>query len=129
VRKLALRWIINAVAVYVAERLVSGFDVGGGWVSFFLLALFLGLANALIAPILKLLTCPLILVTLGLFTLVINGVLLLVAARLGQTFGLDVTIAGFGDTILAALIISVVSSLLSILAGVNRPDRRQDDRR
>ncbi len=131
-RKLALRWIISAVAVYAAERLVSGFDIGGDWLSFFLLALFLGLANALIAPILNLLTCPLIILTLGLFTLVINGVLLLVAIRVGQSFGIDVTVTGFGDTILAALVISIVSTVLSLLTGVNRKDRwdrREDHRR
>ena len=68
-------------------RLVEGFRIEGGWTVYLWLAALLGLANALIAPLLRLLTCPLILLTLGLFTLVINGVMLLVATRVAQFFG------------------------------------------
>jgi putative membrane protein len=109
-------------------RLVEGFRIEGGWTVYLWLALFLGLANALIAPLLRLLTCPLILLTLGLFTLVINGVMLLVATRLAQFFGLPVSVDTFGAAILAALIISVVSFLLSALLGLNEEDRRRDRR-
>lgn len=127
-RRPLLRWIVNAVSAYVAMRLVEGFRIEGGWTVYLWLALFLGLANALIAPLLRLLTCPLILLTLGLFTLVINGVMLLVATRLAQFFGLPVSVDTFGAAILAALIISVVSFLLSALLGLNEEDRRRDRR-
>jgi putative membrane protein len=128
-RRLLLRWVINAVAAYAAMRLVTGFHVAGGWTVYLWLALILGLANALIAPLVKFLTCPLILATLGLFTLVINAVMLLVAARVSQFFGLAVSLDSFWAAILAALVISLVSTVLSSLMGVNRSDRRREERR
>lgn len=127
-RRFLLRWIVSAASAYVAMRLVAGFRIEGGWTVYFWLALFFGLANALIAPLLKFLTCPLILLTLGLFTLVINGVMLLVATRVAQFFGLPVFVDTFGAAILASLIISVVSFLLSALLGLDREDRRRDRR-
>ncbi len=124
-RRLLLRWIANSVAAYVAVRLVGGFDVGGNWTAFVWLALILGLVNALIAPVLKVMTCPLIVATLGLFTLVINGVMLLVASRIAQYLGLPVTVDSLWSAILAALVISLVSMVLSTLLGA---DRRRDNR-
>lgn len=128
-RRILLRWIINAVAVYVAMALVGGFGVDGDWTAFFWLAAILGLVNALIAPVMRLLTCPLILVTLGLFTLVINGVMLLVASRIAQALGLGVSVDTFGSAILAALVISVVSYGLSVLTGANRRPEPEQRRR
>src|SRR3989304_7220171 len=97
--KLILRLAINAVALYVA--------VGTGWIpgimtentewwSFALLGLVFGAVNLLVRPILKLLTCPLILLTLGLFTLVINGVLFWLTGLIGGAFGFGCTPAQGG---------------------------------
>jgi len=124
-RKLLLRWIINAVAVYVAIRLVEGLTAEGGWIVYFEVALILGLVNALIAPLVKLLTCPLILLTLGLFTLVINGLMLWLASLIGSSVGLEFHVEGFLPAFWGALVIGVVSFALSVLTGVNREDRRR----
>jgi len=124
-RKLLLRWIINALAIYVAMITVQGISAEGGWAVFFVMALVLGLVNALIAPIIKLLTCPLILLTLGLFTLVINGLMLWLASSIASGLGVAFHVDGFGAAFLGALIISVVSFALSVLTGVNREDRRK----
>jgi putative membrane protein len=83
----------------------------------------LGLVNALIAPIVKALTCPLILLTLGLFTLVINGAMLWLAGVLSREFGLGFFVRDLGAAILGALVVSVVSFVLSVLAGVHRKER------
>ena len=124
-RRLLLRWFANSVAAYAAMRLVSGFRVSGDWTAFAGLALILGLANALIAPLLRLMTCPLIVATLGLFTLVINGAMLLLAVRIAASLGLAVTVDSFWSAILAALVISVVSTILSTLLGAGREPHGQ----
>ncbi len=121
-RKAILRWIISAVAVYLAVSVIPTFDLGGNWITYLLFALILGLVNALIVPLLKALTCPLMILTLGLFTIIINAVALLVAVRLANAFGMDVSTASFWSTILASLVISVTSFILSVLTGVNKDD-------
>ena len=72
--QLLLRWIVTALALFVAAWLVPGIRVAGqGWVVFSVMAVILGLVNAVVRPVLKLLSCPLIILTLGVFVLVING--------------------------------------------------------
>ena len=107
--KFILRWIINAIALFAAVSLVPGVNLQGSWTSIIWLALIFGLINAFLGPLLKLLTCPLIFLTLGLFTFVINAFLLLMTS--GVAGGLVVD--GFGSALLGSLIISVVSWLLS----------------
>jgi putative membrane protein len=104
--------------------LVPGIHVeGNAWIVYAVMAFILGLANALIRPLLKLLTCPLILLTLGLFTLVINAVTLWVAAWIANQFDVSFTIENFGSAFLGALIVSVVSIILS---AVVKEDKRSD---
>ena len=121
-RKLLLRWLINAVAIYVAMMVIPGLEADGGWTVFLWMALILGLANALIAPLIRLLTCPLILLTLGLFTLVINACMLWLASAIASRFGIGFYVRDFGAAFLGSLVITVVSFALSILTGVNRKD-------
>ncbi|TEU16066.1 MAG: phage holin family protein [Anaerolineales bacterium] len=125
-RKLVLRWVINGAAVYAAIWVVPGIRAEGGLITYFAMALILGLVNAIIAPVIKLLTCPLILLTLGLFTLVINGAMLLLASSIGSSLRLAFEVDGFPAAFLGALVISVVSFVLSVLTGINREDRRKD---
>jgi putative membrane protein len=125
VRKLILRWLINGVALYVAAELVRGIDVKGGWLALAIMALIFGLVNALIRPILKLLTCPLIIVTLGLFTLVINALMLELASWLGRQFGLGFYVAGFWPAFWGALVISVVSFVLNLLIGGDEKEKHR----
>ena len=82
--KFILRWLINAIALYLAIRFVPGIAFGGGWLGLLWLALIFGLVNAFLRPLLQLLTCPLIILTLGLFTLLINMAMLKVTEWIGQ---------------------------------------------
>jgi len=117
--------LINGVALYVAAELVRGIDVKGGWLALAIMALIFGLVNALIRPILKLLTCPLIIVTLGLFTLVINALMLELASWLGRQFGLGFYVAGFWPAFWGALVISVVSFVLNLLIGGDEKEKHR----
>lgn len=111
-----LRWLINAVALYAAVALVDGIVAQStNWLSFIWLALIFGLLNALLRPLLKLLTCPLIFLTLGLFTLVINTFLFWLAGVVGTNFGVGFTVAGFWPAFLGGLIVSVVSVALTLI--------------
>lgn len=115
--KFVLRWVINAIALYLAIFLLDGRGVEftGNWLSIVWLALIFGLVNAFLRPLLSLLTCPLIILTLGLFTLLINTFLFWLTGRIGQAFDLGLTVDGFWPAFLGALIISVVSIVLSLI--------------
>ncbi len=113
--KFILRWLINAIALYLAIRFVPGIVFSGGWLGLFWLALIFGLVNAFLRPLLQLLTCPLIILTLGLFTLLINMAMLKVTELLGNALGLGLTIAGGWPLFWGSLVISVVSILLSMI--------------
>ena len=113
--KFILRWMINVVAIYVAILIVPGIDLQSGLVSVLWLALIFGLINAFVRPLLKLLTCPLILLTLGLFTLLINTFLFWLTSQVGQAFGIDMVITGFWPAFLGGLVISVVSVVMSLI--------------
>ena len=122
-QKLLVRWLINAVALYVAAELVPGIQTDGGWQVLLLMALIFGLVNALVRPILKFLTCPLIMLTLGVFTLVINALMLQLAAWLGRQFELGFYVRNFWSAFLGALVISVVSFVLTMLIGDDDKDK------
>lgn len=114
VGKLIIRWIITAIAVAAAVILIPGFHVGSdAAVTVITVAAILGLVNAFLRPILKLLSCGLIALTLGLFSLVINAATLLIAAEIAQNLGVQFTIDGFWPAFWGALIISIVSGILS----------------
>ncbi len=119
-QRLVLRWAINAVAIYVA--------VGTGWLegiqpqdttwwAILILGFIFGAVHTLLRPLLKFLTCPLILLTLGLFTFVINTVLFALTGWIGQQFGIGWTFADpwFWNAFLGALVVGVVSTLLTIV--------------
>jgi putative membrane protein len=110
--KLILRVVVNALALGAAAWLVPGIRAGSV-TSLLLIALVFGVLNALVRPFLKLLSCPLLILTLGLFTLILNAVMLLMTARLGQAFGIDFRVDGFWTAFLGALVVSVVSVVLS----------------
>lgn len=118
-RRIVVRWLINAIALYVAIYVLGDTRIGydGGWGGLFTMAAIVGLVNAVIGPFLKFLSCPLIILTLGLFTLIINAVLLQVAASFGNIVGIPFHVDNFGSAFLASLIISAVSILLTLLIG------------
>jgi len=113
--KFVLRWVINAVALFAAVYLVPGVTLQGGWVNIIWLALIFGLINAFLRPLLKLLTCPLIFLTLGLFTLLINTFLFWLTGEVGQAFGIGFTIVGFWPAFLGGLVVTVVSVIMSLI--------------
>lgn len=110
-----VRLLINAAALWIATRIVPGVEHTGPWTSLLLVALVFGLLNAVVRPILKLLTCPLIVLTLGLFTFVINALMLWLTSALSETFGLGFHVEGFVPAFLGALVVTVVSVLLSLI--------------
>jgi len=118
-----IRLLVNAAALWVATRLVSGVSYTGGVVPFLGVALVFGIVNAFIRPIAKLLALPLIIVTLGLFTFVVNGLMLWLTSSLSGSLGLGFHVAGFWPAFWGALIVSLVSAVLSML--VSESDSRR----
>ena len=110
-----IRLLINAAALWVATRIVSGVTFTGDPVYLLLVALVFGLMNALVRPILTMLTCPLLILTLGLFTFVINGVILWLTSALSGKLGIGFHVSGFWAAFWGALVVSIVSILLSLL--------------
>ncbi len=113
--KFILRWAINTVAIFLAIRFVPGISLQSSWVGVIWLALIFGLVNAFLRPLLKLLTCPLIILTLGLFTLLINTFLFWLTGQIGQFFGIAITISGFWPAFLGGLVVSIVSVALTLI--------------
>ena len=115
--KFILRWAINAIALYLAVLLLPGIDLRGGLVSIIWLALIFGLINALFRPLINVLTCPLIILTLGLFTLVINTFLFWLTSVIGQSFGLALIINDpvWWNAFLGGLIVTVVSVAMTMI--------------
>lgn len=110
-----LRLLATAAALWIATQIVPGVEHTGPWTSLLLVALVFGLLNAIVRPILKLLTCPLILLTLGLFTFVINALMLWMTSGISQSFGLGFRVAGFWPAFLGALVVTLVSVLVSVI--------------
>ena len=110
------RWIISVMALLAAAWMVPGIHVEGrAWVVYVVFAVILGLVNAVVRPVLKLLTCPLIILTLGFFILVINGVTLLLASRIAEGLGVDFVVSGFWAAFWGALVVSIVTVGLSMM--------------
>ena len=110
-----LRWAINTVAIFLAIRFVPGISLQSGWTSVIWLALIFGLVNAFLRPLLQLLTCPLIILTLGLFTIVINTFLFWLTGQIGQFVGISITINGLWPAFLGGLVVSIVSVVLTVI--------------
>ncbi|MBK9710002.1 MAG: phage holin family protein [Kouleothrix sp.] len=116
-RSIVLRWLISTLSIFAAVVLVPGIEfVGPGW-ELGIVALVFGLVNIALRPILTLLTCPLVILSLGLFALVINALLLLLTAQIAASFGVQFRVDGFWSAVLGGLVISIASLLLNALAG------------
>ena len=117
--KLLIRWIISTLALFAAAYLIPGIRVEdpNAWMVYALMALILGLVNAIIRPLLKLLSCPLILLTLGVFVLVINGASFLLAARIAEAVGVGFYVDGFWSAFLGALVVSVITVFFTVFLG------------
>jgi putative membrane protein len=121
-----LRWLINALALFAAATVVPGIEVdGNGWVIYAVVAIIFGLVNALIRPLLKLMTCPLILLTLGLFTLVINALMLWLTSWLSQALDLGFYVDGFWPAFWGGLVAGIVSVILNLIVKDDDEDKRK----
>lgn len=115
--RLLIRWLIAALALFLAAWIVPGIKVApNAWWVYAVMAVILGLVNALIRPLLKLLSCGLIIVTLGLFTFVINALTLWLASSIAvHWFHVDFYVRGFWAAFLGALIVSVATLIMHAL--------------
>ena len=115
--KFILRLAINAIALYLAVYFLPGIDLRSNLTSILWLALIFGLVNALVRPLISLLTCPLIILTLGLFTLVINTFLFWLTSVIGQSFGIGLIISEpvWWNAFLGGLVVSVVSVVMTLI--------------
>jgi len=113
-KELLVKWVVNSTALLVAAHVVSGVTLDN-WRAVFLAALVLGLLNAFLRPVLIFLTLPVTVLSLGLFTLVINGFLFYLAAHLVGGFH----VSGFWQAFVAAFVFSLVSFLLNLFLRAN----------
>jgi putative membrane protein len=116
--KVLLRWFINAIGLYLAigTDWINGIEAEDtSIVAILALAFVFGVINVFLRPLLKLLTCPVILLTLGLFTLVINAVLFWLTGVIGQALGIGYTVDGFLPALLGGLIVGVANLVLTML--------------
>ena len=109
-----LRLLVNAAALFLAAWLVPGIRHDGTLVNLLLVALVFGLVNALLRPLLTILTCPLIVITLGLFSLVINAIMLLVTGWLSTRWGLGFVVDGFWAAFVGGLVVGLASVMISL---------------
>ena len=127
--KFILRWAINTVALYVAIILLPGHIIyHGNYIDIIWLALIFGLVNAILRPPFKALSCLLIILTLGLFTLVINTLLFALTGLIGSKFGVGFTLTEpwFLSAFLGALVTTVISGVLNgLLRDETRPHRHK----
>lgn len=125
--KFIIRWAINVVALYAAVAIVPGIhQQSENWVSFIWLALIFGVINALLGPLLKLLTCSLIVLTLGLFTLILNTFLFYLAGYIGTAFEVGFTVDSFWAALLGSVVVSFISIVLSLVFRSELKGRKRD---
>lgn len=116
--------LINAAALYVAILLVDGLEFTFGsteaWLKFLVVALIFGLVNTIVRPILRILTLPITMITLGLFLIVINALMLLLTGAISDQLGLGFEVDGFLAALLGSLVISIVGTILAMVIGTTR---------
>jgi putative membrane protein len=117
------RIVINAVALWAATQLVDGIRFAGAWPTLLVVALVFGVLNVTVRPVLKFLTFPLLILTLGLFTFVLNAFMLWLTGLVSDAFDLGFHVRGFHAAFFGALVVTIVSFVLSLF--VSRSDRRE----
>ena len=121
-----VRVLINAVALWVATRFVDGLAFTGTLPTLFGVALLFGVLNLVVRPILKFLTFPFFIVTLGLFTFVLNAVMLLITGAASEALDLGFHVDGFAAAFIGALVVSIVSFALSLFVGPSKETKERD---
>lgn len=115
-----LQILVNAAALWVATQIVPGLDFAGEWWKLLIVALAFSLVNSYVKPILRILTFPISMMTLGLFLLVINALMLLLLSAISTELNLGFTVADFWAALLGAIVVSIVGLLLSMFLGASR---------
>jgi putative membrane protein len=121
-----IRLLINAAALWVATEVVDGISFTGTVPTLLGVALVFGVLNVVVRPILKFLTFPFLLLTLGLFIFVLNAVMLLITSAASEALGLGFHVEGFVPALIGALVVSIISYGLSLFVGVGN-DKKNDD--
>lgn len=112
--KFLARLLVTAVALWVAVKVIPGIDYIGPWYGLLVVALVFGAVNAIIRPILLVLTCPLVLFTLGLFTLVLNAFMLILTSKLAGAMGFEFYVRGFWPALFGAIVVGITSAFLNV---------------
>ena len=116
-RSVVLKWLITSLAIFAAIYLVPGIHfTGPGWQLGIIAAIF-SMVNLLLRPILMLITCPMIILTLGLFSVAINALMLILTANVAVYLGIEYSIDSFTTAFIGALVSSFTSLILNMLAG------------
>ena len=119
---LLVRLLVNALALWITVLVVPGLEfTHSDPVRIILVAAVFGMVNAVLRPILTMLSCPLVVLTLGLFILVINAILLMVTGWLSDELGLGFHVGGFVPALIGGLLIGIVSAVLTLAVGRNQP--------
>jgi putative membrane protein len=113
--KLIIRILITMASLWVASRWVTGISTDGSVLALAGVALVFGIVNGFVRPILTLLSLPVVILTLGIFLLVINALMLMLTSALSNSLGLGFHVAGFGPALIGSIVISIVSTVLSML--------------
>ena len=128
-RSFVIRLIITMIAFYITAQILPGINVSSDLGQLFLVALIFGIVNAILKPIIVLLTCPLVLISLGLFLVVINALLLMLTSSLA---GSALQVDGFGSALLGAIVLGIVSLIVEAVLdaiGINPEKERLTQRR
>lgn len=117
---LIIRLIVNAIALWVATLIVSGVELEGAStqdrvITLLVVAAIFALVNVVVRPIVQLLSLPLYVLTLGLFTFVVNALMLLLTSWIADQFDVPFSVDGFWSAVLGGLVISFVSWILNLL--------------
>ena len=118
-----VRLLATAAALWAAVELVPGITYEGDWIGLLGVALVFGLVNAIIRPILAVLTCPLVLMTLGLFVFVLNALMLWLTSAISASIGINFRVDGFIAAFNGALIVAIISTILNVMVGQTHPRR------
>jgi putative membrane protein len=115
--KLIIRWFIASASLFAAAYLVPGIHVQGqnAWIILIAMALILGLVNAIVRPILGVVSIPLIILTLGIFMLIINGLSFLIAARIAEGLGVGFYVDNYWSALLGSIVVSLVTVILNTI--------------
>ncbi len=122
---LLLRLAINAAALYAATRFVRGIAYEGEVLGLVGVALVFAVVNTFIKPVVKFFSFPVIFLTLGLFTLVVNGLMLMLTAHWSRALGFAFTVQGLGAAWKGALVVSIVSYVLGWLLVEDEKERKR----